>query len=131
MATYAISFRPVIKASSSGGNGKADLNKQRTRASPPSSANWWTPISGYANRFMPGCFTEEKPKQLRIKAMESANFHDIMYHSAIASRLDSCLVVFFRFFILCLNQINQNKSTLPLKKKKKLIAVLELTGFQF
>ncbi|KAI3831429.1 hypothetical protein MKW92_030542 [Papaver armeniacum] len=108
MATSAISFRPIIKASSSG-NGKADLSKQRTQASPPSSANWWTPIfgwkqetdyiensssskpsgSGSANKFMPGCFTEEKAKQLRIKAMESANFHDIMYHSAIASRLAS------------------------------------------
>nr|DAD27077.1 TPA_asm: hypothetical protein HUJ06_028545 [Nelumbo nucifera] len=40
-------------------------------------------------RFAPGCFTEEKAKQLRMKTMETANFHDIMYHSAIASRLAS------------------------------------------
>ncbi|PWA46609.1 hypothetical protein CTI12_AA507030 [Artemisia annua] len=39
--------------------------------------------------FAPGGFTEEKAKQLRIKTVEMANFHDIMYHSAIASRLAS------------------------------------------
>ncbi|KAI3972225.1 hypothetical protein MKX01_011777 [Papaver californicum] len=107
MATSAISFRPVIKATATSGNGKADLNQQRVQASSsPSSANWWTPIFGWkiesdyiensssskpgsANKFTPGCFTEEKAKQLRIKAMESANFHDFMYHSAIASRLAS------------------------------------------
>ncbi|KAK8551184.1 hypothetical protein V6N13_119668 [Hibiscus sabdariffa] len=36
-----------------------------------------------------GCFTEEKAKQLRRKTMENAAFHDMMYHSAIASRLAS------------------------------------------
>ncbi|XWS20374.1 hypothetical protein CRYUN_Cryun31cG0096000 [Craigia yunnanensis] len=36
-----------------------------------------------------GCFTEEKAKQLRRKTMENASFHDMMYHSAIASRLAS------------------------------------------
>ncbi|XP_054782046.1 LOW QUALITY PROTEIN: uncharacterized protein LOC129289295, partial [Prosopis cineraria] len=36
-----------------------------------------------------GCFTEEKAKQLRMKTMETTTFHDIMYHSAIASRLAS------------------------------------------
>ncbi|XP_010249979.1 PREDICTED: uncharacterized protein LOC104592349 [Nelumbo nucifera] len=41
------------------------------------------------SRFAPGCLTEEKARQLRIKTMENANFHDIMYHSAIASRLAS------------------------------------------
>ncbi|MCL7036224.1 hypothetical protein MKW94_019873 [Papaver nudicaule] len=100
MATSAISFRPVIKASS--GNGKADVNHQRRNQA--ASPNWWTPIFGWksepdyiensskpsgSGKFTPGCFTEEKAKQLRIKAMESANFHDIMYHSAIASRLAS------------------------------------------
>ncbi|XVF74683.1 hypothetical protein PTKIN_Ptkin13bG0131400 [Pterospermum kingtungense] len=35
------------------------------------------------------CFTEEKAKQLRRKTMETASFHDMMYHSAIASRLAS------------------------------------------
>ena len=51
------------------------------------------PESGTAkesrSRFSLGCFTEEKAKQLRMKTLESANFHDIMYHSAIASRLAS------------------------------------------
>ncbi|KAK8581263.1 hypothetical protein V6N13_144299 [Hibiscus sabdariffa] len=36
-----------------------------------------------------GCFTEEKAKQLRRKTMENAAFHDMMYHSAIASRMAS------------------------------------------
>ncbi|KAJ9190087.1 hypothetical protein P3X46_001319 [Hevea brasiliensis] len=40
-------------------------------------------------RFALGCFTEEKARQLRKKTMESSSFHDIMYHSAIASRLAS------------------------------------------
>nr|GEX43528.1 hypothetical protein [Tanacetum cinerariifolium] len=35
------------------------------------------------------CFTEEKAKQLRMKTVEMSNFHDVMYHSAIASRLAS------------------------------------------
>ncbi|KAJ0807687.1 hypothetical protein HanOQP8_Chr00c006g0684411 [Helianthus annuus] len=37
-------------------------------------------------RFTPGGFTEEKAKQLRMMTVET-NFHDAMYHSAIASRL--------------------------------------------
>ncbi|XVF86519.1 hypothetical protein PTKIN_Ptkin18bG0047500 [Pterospermum kingtungense] len=41
------------------------------------------------SRYVLGCFTEEKAKQLRRKTMENASFHDIMYHSAIASRLAS------------------------------------------
>ena len=41
------------------------------------------------SRFTLGGFTEEKAKQLRRKTMESASFHDIMYHSSIASRLAS------------------------------------------
>ncbi|GFP90440.1 hypothetical protein PHJA_001187900 [Phtheirospermum japonicum] len=36
-----------------------------------------------------GCFTSEKAKELRRKTIESSTFHDIMYHSAIASRLAS------------------------------------------
>ncbi|KAJ4830513.1 hypothetical protein Tsubulata_041124 [Turnera subulata] len=39
------------------------------------------------SRFAPGCFTEEKAKQLRRKTVEGSAFHDVMYHSAIASRL--------------------------------------------
>ncbi|KAK4252864.1 hypothetical protein QN277_011005 [Acacia crassicarpa] len=41
------------------------------------------------SKFSPGCFTEEKAKQLRMKTLETTTFHDIMYHSAIASRLAS------------------------------------------
>ncbi|KAJ9179086.1 hypothetical protein P3X46_010910 [Hevea brasiliensis] len=40
-------------------------------------------------RFTLGCFTEDKARQLRKKTMENSSFHDIMYHSAIASRLAS------------------------------------------
>ncbi|XP_028766315.1 uncharacterized protein LOC114724174 [Neltuma alba] len=41
------------------------------------------------SKFTPGCFTEEKAKQLRMKTLETTTFHDIMYHSSIASRLAS------------------------------------------
>lgn len=41
------------------------------------------------SRFAPGCFTEEKAKQLRIMTNGTDSFHDVMYHSAIASRLAS------------------------------------------
>ncbi|GLT40577.1 hypothetical protein SLA2020_146980 [Shorea laevis] len=41
------------------------------------------------SRFVPGCFTEEKAKQMWRKDMEIASFHDTMYHFAIASRLAS------------------------------------------
>ncbi|XP_052176231.1 uncharacterized protein LOC127790676 [Diospyros lotus] len=43
------------------------------------------------SRFAPGCFTEEKARQLRRTTAETATFHDIMYHSAIATRLASDL----------------------------------------
>ncbi|KAH7547358.1 uncharacterized protein LOC125420996 [Ziziphus jujuba] len=43
------------------------------------------------SRFSAGCFTEDKAKQLRRKTLESSTFHDVMYHSAIASRLASDL----------------------------------------
>lgn len=39
------------------------------------------------SRFALGSFTEEKAKQLRRKTLEGSTFHDMMYHSAIASRL--------------------------------------------
>ncbi|GAB2289231.1 hypothetical protein Dimus_023536 [Dionaea muscipula] len=41
------------------------------------------------SRFTPGCFTEEKAKQLRMMTTEMESYHDAMYHSAIASRLAS------------------------------------------
>jgi hypothetical protein len=39
--------------------------------------------------YAPGCFTEEKARQLRMKTMETELFHDALYHSAIASCLAS------------------------------------------
>ncbi|GAB4828321.1 hypothetical protein Ancab_035317 [Ancistrocladus abbreviatus] len=41
------------------------------------------------SRFVPGCFTEEKARQLRKMRKGTESFHDAMYHSAIASRLAS------------------------------------------
>ncbi|KAL6974286.1 hypothetical protein U1Q18_028467 [Sarracenia purpurea var. burkii] len=41
------------------------------------------------SRFVPGCFTEEKARQLRMMTTDASSFHDAMYHSAIASRLAS------------------------------------------
>ncbi|KAF4367112.1 hypothetical protein CsatB_011513 [Cannabis sativa] len=41
------------------------------------------------SKFAPGCFTEDKAKRLRMLTKESESFHDVMYHSAIASRLAS------------------------------------------
>ncbi|XP_018853712.1 uncharacterized protein LOC109015696 [Juglans regia] len=40
-------------------------------------------------KFTPGSFTEEKARQLRMMTKETESFHDVMYHSAIASRLAS------------------------------------------
>ncbi|KAL8522335.1 hypothetical protein ACS0TY_012472 [Phlomoides rotata] len=69
----------------------------------PKSNTWWTPIFGWSSgpdyitnqisksppvkRIFRGCLTEEKAKELRKKMAETTTFHDIMYHSAIASRL--------------------------------------------
>ncbi|XVE98270.1 hypothetical protein REPUB_Repub03eG0091200 [Reevesia pubescens] len=39
------------------------------------------------SKFSPGCFTEEKARQLRMMTNDSSSYHDVMYHSAIASRL--------------------------------------------
>ncbi|GKB06489.1 serine-threonine kinase receptor-associated protein-like protein, partial [Tanacetum coccineum] len=44
------------------------------------------------SRFAPGGCTEKKAKQLLIKTVEMVNFHDIMYHSAIAFQLASDLL---------------------------------------
>ncbi|KAM3347713.1 hypothetical protein ACQJBY_021566 [Aegilops geniculata] len=72
---------------------------------------WWAPLLGWSGqpdyidaqpapapeedrgraagkrRF--GLLTEEKARQLRLRMMETESFHDVMYHSAIASRLAS------------------------------------------
>ncbi|KAF3450832.1 hypothetical protein FNV43_RR06921 [Rhamnella rubrinervis] len=105
---------PIIRASASSSSRKPDPSRRKAV-----SSNWWTPIFGWSSdpdylvntsgpspnpavlpdpepeadrprsRFTLGCFTEEKAKQLRRKTLESSTFHDVMYHSAIASRLAS------------------------------------------
>ncbi|XP_077225728.1 uncharacterized protein LOC143858916 [Tasmannia lanceolata] len=114
MATL-ITLRPsAIRACASSGGRESDTHRPKSQ-----STNWWTPLFGWSSdpdyiddtgsgkalnvshpdpdttrvrsRFSPGSFTDEKAKQLRMKTAETANFHDIMYHSAIASRLASDL----------------------------------------
>lgn len=66
-------------------DGKADpLEKPENKADSNPE-----PKSTRSSRFMPGCFTEEKAKRLRLMTMDTGSFHDVMYHSAIASRLAS------------------------------------------
>ncbi|CAK9329567.1 unnamed protein product [Citrullus colocynthis] len=55
-----------------GGTSKSDVETKSVRA-----------------RFSPGCFTEAKARQLRMMTTKTESFHDVMYHSAIASRLAS------------------------------------------
>ncbi|XP_058226789.1 uncharacterized protein LOC131335454 [Rhododendron vialii] len=112
MATPFTAFRPSpILCSSASSN-------RRKPPSASSSANWWTLLFGWPTdpdyitsnnkepvertprssdsdpgragpRFGVGCFTEEKARELRRKTAEITTFHDVMYHSAIASRLAS------------------------------------------
>ncbi|XP_050233742.1 uncharacterized protein LOC126682190 [Mercurialis annua] len=99
-----------VRASAGSGR-KPDPNLKKTG----SSSSWWAPLFGWSSdpdyintavtssdykqsetpesesrsKFSVGCFTEEKARQLRKKTAENSSFHDIMYHSAIASRLAS------------------------------------------
>lgn len=66
------------------------LNIESSSVNPESNPDK-TDISGSGQRFRLGCLTEEKAKQLRRKTAEASTFHDVMYHSAIASRLASDL----------------------------------------
>ncbi|KAI3773394.1 hypothetical protein L1987_47921 [Smallanthus sonchifolius] len=114
----ATSFTPITIIPSTSSTNRNHRKKSSVTAS-ASSGKWWTPLFGWSSdpdylhnpktltdesepeisdldkanqirsRFTPGCFTEEKAKQLRMKTVETANFHDVMYHSAIASRLAS------------------------------------------
>ncbi|XP_059458875.1 uncharacterized protein LOC132188445 [Corylus avellana] len=110
MASALSSFRPGMVRASASSSTKPDPNRRK-----PVSANWWAPLFGWStdpdyidpsgteprgsdpepesgrprSRFTLGCFTEEKAKQLRRKMVENSAFHDIMYHSSIASRLAS------------------------------------------
>ena len=111
MASTVISIRTVgIQACAGSGNHIPDLNRRKT-----SSSNWWTPLFNWssnpdyidsdkkspnpqsesdpASKHSKLCFagglTEEKAKQLRMMTVGTKSFHDIMYHSAIASRMAS------------------------------------------
>ncbi|XP_022150506.1 uncharacterized protein LOC111018639 [Momordica charantia] len=107
MATNLPVFHPLPIRASSSSSAKSEPNRRKAAA-----PKWWSPIFGWSSepdyvagsaaepehetgrvrsRFTPGCFTEEKAKLLRMKTLESSTFHDIMYHSAIASRLASDL----------------------------------------
>ncbi|XP_012457613.1 uncharacterized protein LOC105778447 [Gossypium raimondii] len=100
----AFSFSAPIRASS-----ESLKRPDPSRKNPVSSSSWWTPLFGWPSnpdylndsnagntseakprcRYTLGSFTEEKARQLRKKTMENSSFHDMMYHSAIASRLAS------------------------------------------
>ncbi|KAJ1392163.1 hypothetical protein SESBI_36039 [Sesbania bispinosa] len=107
--TFTSFFRPSVVRASAVSPGKPDPNNRK-----PVSSNWWAPLFGWPtdpdylssgssaqqkhlgseaerprSKFTAGCFTEEKARQLRKKTTETSTFHDIMYHSAIASRLAS------------------------------------------
>ncbi|KAG7992530.1 hypothetical protein I3843_02G132200 [Carya illinoinensis] len=114
MATPLPSFRPGTVRVSDSSTKKPEQNIRK-----PASANWWAPLFGLSSdpdylaptggpssmepvvsdpesetgrlrsRFALGCFTEEKARRLRRKTVESSAFHDVMYHSSIASRLAS------------------------------------------
>ncbi|OIT33024.1 PREDICTED: uncharacterized protein LOC109206546 [Nicotiana attenuata] len=65
-------------------------NAIKTGPSKEVSAQKADPETGRCrSKFRPGCFTEDKAKELRRMTTQSSNFHDVMYHSAIASRLAS------------------------------------------
>lgn len=117
MATNLLPLGHVaIRASAASGPRRSGPNHRKNSSS--SSSNWWTPLFGWSSepdyigseskaedlqdkresvlesksmrsRFAPGCFTEEKAKQLRMLTNDTSSFHDAMYHSAIASRLAS------------------------------------------
>ncbi|KAI3455361.1 hypothetical protein Pfo_012024 [Paulownia fortunei] len=113
MATAFSSFRTPIVSSAAPPNPR---NRKNSTAAGAGQSNWWAPLFGWSSepdyinngvkieagqvenesgRIVPeknlfrGCFTEEKAKELRKKTIETSTFHDIMYHSAIASRLAS------------------------------------------
>ncbi|CAN6564207.1 hypothetical protein C1H46_023943 [Malus baccata] len=113
MSTNLINFRPILTAPCAAGH-----RRPSSVGGKGSPSKWWTPIFGWSSepdyfdpeaktesddkdeggaadskqrrsRFAPGCFTEEKARQLRIKTIEMETYHDAMYHSSIANRLAS------------------------------------------
>uniref|UniRef100_A0A0A0K8X0 Uncharacterized protein n=1 Tax=Cucumis sativus TaxID=3659 RepID=A0A0A0K8X0_CUCSA len=120
MATNFAVFHPAPITASSSSSSSSSSGKYQPNRPNAAAPKWWSPIFGWSSepdyvvssaaevqsiqnadpelhggrirsRFAPGCFTEEKAKLLRMKTRESSTFHDIMYHSAIASRLASDL----------------------------------------
>ena len=111
MATDLISFRPIgIRACAASGGS----HRRSTSSNWWTPLFGWSPDPDYIDpetktpnpveqsrseqdletktsrsRYAPGCFTEEKAKQLRLVTTSTSSFHDAMYHSAIASRLAS------------------------------------------
>ncbi|KAL3535818.1 hypothetical protein ACH5RR_004279 [Cinchona calisaya] len=66
---------------------KTDLSTNTSKNSDPDQDQ--DPKPAAKSRLAPGKFTAEKARQLRMMTTESSTFHDVMYHSAIASRLAS------------------------------------------
>lgn len=118
MATSFSSIRTPIGPPAAAQNHHRNRNRNIQAAA--QSNSWWSPLFGWSSEpdyinsgvkieagqvvsendpgrisaetnLFRGCFTEDKAKELRKKTIESSNFHDIMYHSAIASRLASDL----------------------------------------
>lgn len=103
MATIiSCSALPSIRASS------GSIRKPDPTGKKPGS--WWAPLFGWSSepdyvknnnnsssasldldvdKTTRRCLTEEKAKQLRMKIAQVSTFHEVMYHSAIASRLAS------------------------------------------
>ncbi|CAI9779959.1 unnamed protein product [Fraxinus pennsylvanica] len=105
-------FSPILCSATPVNSRKPD--PYRKSATGTNSNSWWTPIFGWSwepdyiqssstsssrvenetgksrsEKLFRGCFTAEKAKELRKKTIETSTFHDLMYHSAIASRLAS------------------------------------------
>ncbi|KAA8535043.1 hypothetical protein F0562_030046 [Nyssa sinensis] len=119
MAANLLPFRPIgVRACATSGHRKPDSHRRKSsssnwwtplfgwssepdyidsdnktgtpaKADSKSEAESDPEMKSSRSRFAPGCFTEEKAKQLRMMTKETASFHDAMYHSAIASRLAS------------------------------------------
>ncbi|KAB2024135.1 hypothetical protein ERO13_D06G056600v2 [Gossypium hirsutum] len=63
---------------------KTELKQRRQGESLTDVGQKWA-----RTKFSPARFTEDKARQLRMMTTTTSSFHDIMYHSAIASRLAS------------------------------------------
>ncbi|KAJ0987937.1 hypothetical protein J5N97_006293 [Dioscorea zingiberensis] len=107
-----LSFRPTgIRACAVAGEERRQQRSPGRSCGGGGGAGWWAPLFGWTaepdyiedgergagggeeegsgskpvRRF--AAFTEEKARELRMRTRETESFHDVMYHSAIASRL--------------------------------------------